>query len=218
MPAHRLLLIALITGLVVLSSAGQVIWRPWVSPRYAAFELADYDGKGLTIWIPAAAKFWGSRIYVPLAEATNQFEDFGWSLQETLTEILLGEKAGNVADVSALLLDSQNAGSRMVGFLAAKKHGIPVPGQEALEAQIRELAAKEVATNDRYTILALEIVGHLGLPGMLPVIARQAQRQQVPSGVRTAACIALERIPERSEAEELLGHLRMEGICPEVRT
>ena len=205
-------------GIVVIATAGQVIWRPWISPRYAAIELAGYDGKGPGIWIPAAAKFWGSRIFVPLAEATNQFEDLGWSSQETLTEILLSEDAVTVAEICGKLLGSKNLAARMLGFLAARKHGIAVPGQEALENQIRELAAREVATNDRYTILALEIVGHLGLPGMVPVIAVQAQRYQAPSEIKRAACFALERVPEKSEAEEILERLRLEDICPRAQT
>ena len=207
----RLVALAIAIGLAMY--AGQVVWRPWVSPRYAAFELAEYDGKGVTPWIPVAAKFWGNRIYAPLGEATNQFEELRAAPQDALTEILLGENAGNVAEVSEVLANSGNRGSRMVGFMAARKHGVSLPGEEALEVELRELAAKEVTTNDNDTILALQVVGHLAMPGMLRVVTYQAERQGAPSEVRRAACLALERIPEKSDAEEILRRLQEKDIC-----
>lgn len=207
------LVVTLTVGICLAMYAGQVVWRPWVSPRYAALELAEYDGKGLTPWIPRAAKFWGPRIYAPLGEFTNQFEELRSVPQDALIEILLGENAGNVAEICQVLVNSRNRGARMVGYLAASKHGVPIRGEATLDAEVRELAAKEVTTNDNDTILALRVVGHLAMPGMLRVVTYQAERQGGPSEVRKAACYALDRLPEKSEAAEILRQLQERGIC-----
>lgn len=209
--ARRLLLAVLGIGLIL--GMSQIVWMPWVSPRYAASALADYDGKGFAIWIPAAARSWDDRLYGPLADATHQFDELRPSPQEVLAEILLGENAGNVVQVCEKLVSSRNPASRMIGFLAARKHGIDLRDSAALEAQVRRFAAQMVTTNDNLTILALHIVGYLGMPNMLPTIARQVQRDQVPSQVRKAACFALERLPEKAEAETLLTRLRKAGTC-----
>ncbi|GIK35997.1 MAG: hypothetical protein BroJett010_25560 [Gammaproteobacteria bacterium] len=208
-----LVVLALAIGGWLVSDAGQVVWRPWVSPRYAAYELASYDGKGVTTWVPNAAKFWGSRVYAPLAEATDQFDNLRPQPRQTLTEILLQDAAGNVAAVCEALTSSRNSGSRMVGFLAAKWHGIPVRAEDVLAREVRTVAARESTVNDSDTVLALRIVGRLGMPGMLTVVAHQAQRENAPSEIRKAACFSLDRLPEGVEAKRLLSRLRREKTC-----
>jgi hypothetical protein len=202
------LLSAALLGAITL--AVPAIWKPWVSPRYAAEMLTLDDGKGLVFWAPRAAKFWGHEIYSPLSDATGHFNDLNnWVGLITLFEIVGSDTPENVSEIYRELLGSSSAKVRMVGFYAAKKHSLPAPNLTEREAEIRNALtrrAEESAPNvsDLEMHLALMVIAATPFEGVQDSLRNILNGEEPSYWTAVHACRALEGIPEREMAENIL--------------
>src|SRR5262245_52229112 len=98
-----------------------MVWKPWVSPDYAAKMLVEDDGKGFVFWIPSAAEFWGHRTYASISNYTNRFERMDRNpLVFTMIELLEEEDQPMDAALIGQLLNSPNVNAKLVGCFAAR--------------------------------------------------------------------------------------------------
>ena len=187
-----------------------VTWKPWVSPRYAAQYLVDDDGKGLAFWIPAAAKRWGSRIYAPLAEATQNFDFLAKEVEtRTVLEMVTMDGPAVPSDVVAKLLSSKSVPAGLLGMYALSVRGQSVtPGGanlvDPVSLLIKEMAHEPMDADDISLRLALAVVAQAKLPGAIPVLKNYLAKPFRPYWTVVAACKALEAVPERNEAIAVL--------------
>lgn len=153
-----------------------VTWKPWISPRYAAQYLVIDDGKGLAFWIPAAAKRWGSRIYEPLAEETQNFDLLTKEVEtRTVLEIVAMDAPAVPPDVVAKLLGSRSVPANLLGMYALGVSGQSTAAGGANSTDPISLLAKEMArepmeADDIILRLAMVVVAQAKLPGAIPVL------------------------------------------------
>jgi hypothetical protein len=188
-----------------------VTWKPWVSPRYAAQYLVGDDGKGFAFWIPAAAKRWGSRIFEPLADETQNFDLLAKEVEtRTVLEIITTDGPAVPPDVVTKLLGSKSVPAGLLGMYA-----LSVRGQSVVTGGVnlvnpvsllaREMAREPMDADDISLRLALSVVAQAKLPGAIPALQSYLEKSLRPYWTIVAACRTLEAVPERNEAIAVLG-------------
>ena len=198
-----------------------ITWKPWVSPRYAAKYLVSDDGKGFAFWIPGAAKHWGSRIYVPLAEATQNFDLLTKEVEtRTVLEIIRMDDAAVPSDVVTKLLGSKSVPAGLLGMYALSVHGQSVAAGDVNFLNPVSLLAKEMArepmdADEIILSLALAVVTQAKLPGAIPILKSYVEKPLQPYWTVVAACRTLEAVPERIDAIAVLeAAVRNPGFIP----
>lgn len=84
--AKLLVLVATVAIMMLILAKG--LWLPWTSPNLAAKYLLLDDGKNPLNDSRNAALMWGEKMFLPLSEKTNQYENIGWLASSTLLDIL----------------------------------------------------------------------------------------------------------------------------------
>lgn len=183
-----------------------VVWKPWVSAEYATQRWVGDDGKGFVFWLEDAAKFWGYRTYEPLYDLTHQYEKLDKGLVVfTLLDIISSDKKENVAKINNKLLDANSTNARMLGYFASVTHQLPVSDANARAAEIRAVIDQQAdASNQTQVELAIRVAGDTRISDVASFIGKHLNRRDVPYGVRVVACKALEKVPEKDQAFELL--------------
>ena len=183
-----------------------VVWKPWVSAEYATQRWVDDDGKGIVFWLEDAARFWGYRTYKPLYDLTHQYEKLDKELVVfTLLDIISSDKKENVAKINNKLLDANSVNARMLGYFASVTHQLPVSDANVRIAEIRTVIGQQADVSNQTQIkLAIRVASDARIPDVTGLIGEHLNRRDVPYGVRVGACKALEKVPERDQAFELL--------------
>lgn len=202
----------LLVGAAVLAGLMWVtplVWKPWVSPHYAAQQLAADDGKGLVYWMPSAARFWGHRIYEPLAEATEGFDELRPTAAYTLMDILTVDEPDAVMAVYPKLLASRSRRARLLGCYAAMKHRLAVASvTDRCSTELRDTLSQEASIESGSVIeFALRVVGQAQTAGMSDLIAAHLSNEKAPYWVRVEACKAAASLPERASFKEAVSKL-----------
>lgn len=201
---------AVVVSLIVLCGTLPVLWRPWLSANGAAEYLVMADGKGLNALVPIAARSWGWKIYRPLSDRTNKFNNFEHFIELTvLMDIIENDKRENVADIYLELLNSSSISARMLGLMAARVHGLPVENARVREAEVTALLSENAVLgpfdiDDSKVRVALQVIRRSRLPGAVPVIQPYLLSGSPNYWTVVAACDALTSVPERAAASKLL--------------
>lgn len=100
---------------VLVLSVFQCIWKPWLSPDFAAEYLATYEPAIPFDGTYNASLMWGKEIYEPLRLQTNNFDDLNSIYSaDTLLEILKRDpSAGH--ELANVLLASKGKWSKLLG-------------------------------------------------------------------------------------------------------
>ena len=185
-----------------------IVWKPWVSADYAAENLI-VDNKGIFPWLPAAARSWGHRIYEPLFQRTNHFENLDRDqVIDALLEILSDRDQPDVSEVAKKLLASNNLNAKLLGCYAAERHTLRGVDAAACHQTIHGvLAQASTIENTTEMVTALRVTGRNQLGGMHREIARLALDRPGSFMVRVEACIAAAHVPEAKELQAALQNM-----------
>lgn len=198
-------LIAAAAAFMLLCLFTQALWRPWLSPRYAAQQLAGDDGRGLTIFSQAASKFWGPAIYPYLRQATANFEDFDYYISAyAVLEILLDDSAASAILICRDLLKSSSEFAEFVGYAACSYHGEDMHTWSNISEKVLQRLTKLENVDDPKVLLALQVVKLSKLEGAVNELRRQLLRDDVPYWTAVGTCEALREVPEKIQAEQIL--------------
>lgn len=176
---------------VIILFLTQIVWRPWLSPRYTAQQLAIDDGKGFVFWIGNAARFWGHHIYHPLLESTEGFDYLKSPMIFTLMDIIASDNAESVADFSVKLLNANSRQARLLGCFAAVKHKLTTPTPGLCEDLVQGVLSEEATIDNQVEIrVALRISGNARMTKMSQLVMGHINNISAPHGVVADACEA----------------------------
>lgn len=193
------IVVIFVVGAIFLLAPFPIIWRPWVSPDYAAKALVQDDGKGLAFWIPSAARYWGYRVVEPISRYTNDFAEVNRDpLIRTLIDIFSESDAPQLTALTLKLLASRNVNAQLLGCYTGENSSAPNLTIGRCQMKIGDvLSAVPNIDNQTEIMTALRIVSRSNMSGMTEPISNLMMNQKAPFGVRVEACIAALRIPER---------------------
>ena len=194
-----------VAAIAVLLAPFPIVWKPWVSADYAAENLIE-DNKSVFPWLPAAAKLWGHRLYEPLYQRTNHFENVEpGRVIDALLDVLSDRDQPDVTEVTKKLLASSNMNAKLLGCYAAERHALRGVDSTSCHQMIQGvLAQAQSIENDTPMVTALRVVGRNRLGGMHREIARLVLDRQAAFMVRVEACIAAAYVPEATELQAAL--------------
>jgi len=203
-----LAILALIIAAVIAAVAPfPIVWKPWVSPDYAAKMLVEDDGKGVVFWLPSAARFWGYRTYASISNYTNRFQRMDRNpLVFTLIDMLEREDRPMDDVFIGQLLGSPSVNAKLVGCYAAEAANADAAKRASCRQMVRSVLTRKPDVNNQIEIAtALRVVGKSRMPGMSGDVVRLALDPDAPYGVRVQACIAAAKVPESEGLAALNG-------------